>query len=385
VWTSELSQEGQKFEVPRGTRVERAYRLRQLHDQGFDGWVITNYDSIIHLQVEQAIRQWNPELVIFDESHLLKTHNSKRSRAAARIGANRRVWLLTGTAVAGSPLDLYGQMRAISPDIFRGWNWWQFRNHYAVMGGYLNKQVVGYQNMEDLRRRIRPYIHTVNREKVLTLPQYRDQIIDVEAEKEDWEEYVRLARTGVSSRFGWVTSTPLDKALRLSQLAGLVKIPATLDLVSEILSAGEPVVVFHRFLEEGDRIVDGLRRAGAEVLILRGSVSEEGRAKAVEDFQTGKRPVVLLCQIAVGSLGITLTRAAIAVYHSHSWSWAEYQQSRDRIRRIGQTRSILYRHPVLRGPNGERTIDHLILDALERKEDLANLIVHHPELLERGL
>lgn len=385
VWKAELSEEGELVRIPRGTRLERAAQIRELAEEGWDGWVLTNYDSIIHREVEQAILQWNPELVIFDESHLLKTHSSKRSKAAARIGTNRRVWLLTGTAVAGSPLDLYGQMRAIDPKIFRGWNWWQFRNYYGIMGGYLNKQVVGYRNLDDLRRRIRPYVHSVDREEVLELPEYRDQVIPVLVEDEDWEEYVHLAKTGVSGRFAWVTTTPLDKAIRLAQLAGLLKIDATLALAEEVLIAGEPVVIFHRYLEEGDRLREGLKHRGYEVLELRGEVSEEERGERIRRFQADKRPVAMLCQISVGSLGITLTQAAVTIYHSNTWSYAEYQQSRDRTRRIGQTRSVLYRHPLLTGPGGEKTIDHLIYRALARKENLAKQIVEHPEILEQGL
>jgi SNF2 family DNA or RNA helicase len=69
-------------------------------------------------------------------------------------------------------------------------------------------------------------------------------------------------------------------------------------------------------------------------------------------------------------MGLTLTAASVAVYYSLDFSYANYQQSRARIHRIGQTKKTLYIHLVAKG-----TVDEKIIAALQHKGDIATLLV----------
>jgi len=70
---------------------------------------------------------------------------------AARKAARYRLGL-SGTPMPHSPLDVYAYFRFIDATIF-GWSYNRFRQHFAVMGGYQNHQVVAYDNLDELNRK----------------------------------------------------------------------------------------------------------------------------------------------------------------------------------------------------------------------------------------
>ena len=60
----------------------------------------------------------------------------------------------------------------------------------------------------------------------------------------------------------------------------------------------------------------------------------------------------------------------VAVYYSLDFSYANYEQSRARIRRIGQTKRGVYIHLVCKD-----TIDEKVMAALKQKADVSKLLV----------
>src|SRR3954451_21406334 len=91
--------------------------------------------------------------LILDESHRVKAPGGTASKNCALLGQHAgHVLELTGTPMPHSPLDVYGQFRAMDPGIF-GTNFSRFRLRYAVMGGWEGKVVVGYQNQEEFARK----------------------------------------------------------------------------------------------------------------------------------------------------------------------------------------------------------------------------------------
>ena len=94
------------------------------------------------------------------------------------------------------------------------------------------------------------------------------------------------------------------------------------------------------------------------------------RGAVVEAFQNDPAVKVFVAQIQTAGLGITLHAASAAVFYSLDFNYANYAQALARIHRIGQAQPVTYIHLL-----AERTVDDRVLDALERKEDLARTIV----------
>lgn len=375
VWEDELEQDEIYWYVaPEGTRAEKAETVAGAGDW----WIILNYEALLDKKVEKAIKSWNPGLVIIDESHKIKTVTAKRSRAVHRICEGRRTYLLSGTPITRNLLDLYSQYKAIDPDIWDGQTWTNFRYKYARYGGYLNKEVVGYRNVDELKDRVRPYSIVLRKDDVLDLPPKTDQRIPTHLTAAQWEAYQDLADGGLWE--GEPVLNPLERALRLQQFTGRAKIGTTVDVVAELLEADQKVVVFYRFREEGKRL-EASPLSGQVVAHLHGDVPAKRRTEMVRAFQETSGPGVFLAQVSAGATAITLTASSEVVYHSLTWAFEDYFQSRDRVYRIGQRRGVTYRHILATGPGSERTIDKLVLDALQTKQDVAAMITADPSLI----
>lgn len=86
----------------------------------------------------------------FDESQWMKTYNSNTAKNVIGTLSEFEPWvdLLSGTPVTQSVMDWWPQLRAVG--LLVGTNPINFRNRYAVMGGFKGKKVTGFKNEEEL-------------------------------------------------------------------------------------------------------------------------------------------------------------------------------------------------------------------------------------------
>jgi SNF2 family DNA or RNA helicase len=369
VWERELEEEGHSVLMPQGTRKNKASTIRSYEG---DGYTVINYEALLEPEVERAISRGGYDLLIVDEAHKIKTATAKRSKVLHRLGKQFPALLLSGTPITKNLLDLYSQYKVIEPDIWNGSSWTSFKQFWGIWGGYGGYELIGYRDPEGLKDRIAPYTVVARKEDTLDLPSKTHTIVPVDLGKSS-SSYREMALTGVSGE--WVTSNPLEKALRLAQITSAAKIEATVAWAEDMMEMDEPVVIYVRFLNSLFEIGERLG-----VMPLHGGTTQAMRTEMVRNFQGGANPV-FLAQIAAGSVGITLTRASHMWYNDLSFAYEDWAQSQDRIHRIGQEYPVNYYYATAVGPRGGRTIDHLVYDAVQRKDDVAGYITRNPELL----
>ena len=386
VWTREITAflPGAESRELLGTRAKRLEALEQLawcQSQGAPLIVaVVNYESAWRLEAE--IARWSPDMVIADESQRIKGHATKQTKGVTRIGrvADYRL-ALSGTPVTNGPLDVFAQWRFLDESVF-GPSYYAFRARYAVMGGFEGKQVVGYRALDELTRRAHRIAYRVTKADALDLPETTDVTVPVALSAPERRAYDQLARESVAEFDGAEVSVTnvLTRLLRLQQITsgsvpaddgkvvelGASKIDAAVELVEDAVSGGGKVVVFCRFRAEIERIAAMVPGA----LVLTGDTPQAERGELVCRFQQDADARVLIAQIQVGGAGITLTAASTMVFCSTSFNYAETQQARARIHRIGQHSACTYYHVV-----ATDTVDELIQEAIARKEDVARLIV----------
>lgn len=374
VWHAELAVVGHHAPYLPKSGAAKAKFLREEKPQ----IVVINYEALLNAETLRALWGLSPYTLILDESQRIKTPTAKRTKAALALSTGHTTYILSGTPITRSMLDLYSQYKTIDPWIWDNQSFSRFKQKYAIMGGYGGYQVVGYRNVQDLETRIQPYTFALRKEDALSLPPQTDQVLPILSEPEFWKDYRKLANGGLWK--GKPVDNPLTRALRLQQLVGSEKVKYTVEVVRDLIEAGEPTVVFYRFLDEGMRLSDTLYNT-VPIHEINGMVEAEQRTRAVEAFQNGA-PSALLAQIDSGAVAITLTASSNVVYHSMSWNYESAVQSRDRVHRIGQTKPVTYRYVQLVGPAGQESIDSLIHKALLRKGDIAAMIMENPKLLE---
>jgi SNF2 family DNA or RNA helicase len=365
------------FANVRSKRDEAERQIRLAEAQGVPAVIVINYDSAWRTPFAEwaLLKKW--DLVVADEIHRCKAPGGKASRYLARLGKAARYRLgLSGTPMPHSPLDVYGYFRFIDATIF-GWSFHKFRQHYAVMGGYQNHQVVAYGNLDELNRKFYSVTFACGKD-VLDLPPEMHITYTCQLGPEARKVYRSLERdliAEVQSREITVANA-LVKLLRLQQITGgnirtddgadVLIDSAKSNLLRDVLedvAADESVVVFCRFHKDLDTVIRVAEETGRKSLEL------SGRTDDLKRWQAGEASV-LAVQIESGGVGVDLTRARYALYYSLGFSLGSYEQSLARIHRPGQTRPVEYIHLLAEG-----TVDEKVMAALGRRADVVHTVL----------
>ena len=366
-----------------GTSAKKIDTLRHLNGSALQVAVI-NYESAWRL--EKELTAWNPDLIIADEGHKIKTHNISASKAMHRLGARARYrLLLTGTPVTNKAIDVFSQYKFLNPAIF-GQSFYAFRNRYFDMVGYGNHTPVLKKSMErELTEKIHSIAYRATKAECLDLPETTDIIRKVELEPQAMLLYRNLVKDSYAELSeGEVTITNvLTKLLRLSQLTGgflgsddsskaeqvsTAKLKVLEDIIDSALEENKKLVVIARFIPEINAICRMLDKKGVRYSLLTGSVKD--RDEQVAQFQNYPDVPVFVGQIATAGLGITLTAASTMVFYSLDYSMSNFEQTKARIHRAGQRVPCTYIYLTATG-----TVDEKVLKALKNKANLAKSLV----------
>lgn len=350
-------------------------------------FVIINYDSVWRKELGDFIyKQAGFDMVILDESHRAKAAGSKVSKYLAMLGRKVEYKMcLSGTPMANSPLDLYGQYRFLDPSIF-GTNYYLFLQNYAVMGGPERRFIVGFRNQKDLHDKFKSIAYSCKMADIkdkIKLPDslpptYRAVKLpskDLKTMKELNKEFVAECGTGHI-----VVSNVLVKLIRLQQICSgfcytqesvfeqpqiqelnSSKEDALTDMLQDI-GINENVVVFCQFRHDLEAIERSALKTGRKYMELSGSANELDVWKSYDGAVIG-------VQIQAGSEGVDMTKANHAIYFSLPHSLAMYMQSRARLYRPGQTRPVSFCHLLAEG-----TIDMALYKSLIKKKDIITSI-----------
>ncbi|MFC5543310.1 DEAD/DEAH box helicase [Ureibacillus suwonensis] len=366
-----------------GSGTKKADTLRHIRGASLQVAVV-NYESAWRL--EKEILAWQPDLIIADEGHKIKTHNIAASKALHRIGAKASYrLLLTGTVITNKAIDVFSQYKFLNTAIFGG-SFYVWRNRYFDMTGYGNHTPVLKRSMEqDLMRRLHSIAFRATKAECLDLPEMTDIVRYVELESAALRVYRDLVKDSYAelSQSEVTVTNILTRLLRLSQLTGgfigdddgnapqrisTAKQSALEDIIDEAQQEGKKLVIIARFISEINAICKLLDKQGIGYSCIMGGVKD--RKEQVSAFQNNPDIQVFVGQIATAGLGITLTAASTMVFYSEDYSMSNFEQAKARIHRVGQKENCTYIYLVAKG-----TVDEKVLEALRSKADLARTLV----------
>jgi len=208
-----------KAVILKGSRQKRLKLLKQEYDV-----YIINYQALRLFTRDLQEKKFN--IMICDESACLKGYKSLQSKAAFKIGqVIPYKFIATGTPITNNPLDIFGQYRFMNPFIF-GFSYIKFRSQYAIMGGYLNYQVLRWINMQEFQKKIYQCAIRYTKEQCLDLPEKLYETIYIDLPDEQQRIYRDLRTSFLAEFEGRIVSASiiLTKLLRFSQItSGFVK------------------------------------------------------------------------------------------------------------------------------------------------------------------
>lgn len=355
--------------------------------------IVVNYESAWRL--EKEITKWKPDLIVCDESSKIKNPGTSQSKAMHKLGKLTKYnIILTGTPITNNPLDIFSQYKFLDEDILGG-SYYLFRNRYAVFGGYQNHQIIGYRHLAELVEKVHEIAYRIKIEDAVDLPPFIDETRTIKLEPKAQSIYTQIERdcyAALSADAEVTARNVLTQLLRLSQCTGgyirddvsgvaqavsTAKLDALEDIIDTCQDEGKKVVVFARFVPEIEAIEKLLKKKDIGYALIYGATTD--RADQVKKFQEDEDCRVFIGQLQTTGMGLTLTAASVAVFYSLDFSYANYEQSRARIHRIGQKEKCLYVHLVCKG-----TVDERIMNALKHKGDVAKLMVDDWRTLING-
>lgn len=410
-WKNEIlkHQPQATVEILYGSKMERielfVYALRNKVN-----FLLINYDgiSVVYDYFNKYLSS-NIALIL-DESHSIKNIRTRRfkllSKLQDKFSFSKR-FLLSGTPITQSPLDIFTQFYFIDKEIFGDKRFFtSFRARYVVHSPYNRHIVVGYRNLDELQSRMAPKINRVELDDCVDLPgkvyqeikvllperlqniynsfiESKVLMIDSQVirECENVLDYINIARQICN---GFVYDS-LDKSNYFDIFRLVKEKSSKLELI-ENLFANNPkkqFIIYYNFKLEGLLLKEFLDSLGISHEVIDGSVSIEERNDIVTRFQNEENIEIqfLLCQIQTTRLGLNLTNAEITVYHTNNHSVEYRLQSEFRNYRIGQDKKVQYVDIIY-----DKTIEASIKKALDKKIDLSKRMMDfgEAETLLRG-
>lgn len=373
-----------------------------LEKKGDRETVVLNLEAI--WKQRKALKRWMHKAqrgyIIVDESHRAKDKDSKVSRALRTIARRAKYKLcLSGTPTDGKVEDVWAQMDIADPKVFGDWK--TFKADHLLMGGWMNRQVVGVRNLEEYQRKLHSRSYRVLLEDVKETPtdiappneirfplveshDYYHQMHNKFVVELNKTVKVKELQADGSYKFvdkpkRIVAARVITQAMKLHQLTGGFifdtpenevhvlgneKLTYCGALVEALAPA--PVVIIVRFIPE-------LLRIGALMRLLgRTPTYISGQHKS---YRSGDPFDVAIVQIRSG-ISIDLAHAEECIFYSWNYSLIDYDQAMFRIRSFTSKRAR-YHYLIARGTIDEQlyqtVIDKLvfsqvIVDAFRHKK-----------------
>lgn len=360
---------------------------------------ITNYEvfSVASMKpLYDALLEWGPKCIVFDESHRCKDFKAKRTKKAIEIADRAQFkYILTGTPVLNSLMDVFTQFRIMDGGKTFGKNFFSFRGKYFYdvnMGMPRSKHFPCWRPrrgaLGEIREKIGASSMRVTKDECLDLPPLVKKTIQVPMTTQQQKLYDTMKKDFIAfiNDKACVAELAITKALRLQQIVtGFVpveegqgkrinmkikdnpRMQALKELLAD-LTVGNKVIVWCVFKENYNDIREVCEVLKVDYVECHGSVSQADKQKAVDKFNTDKKCKVFFGHPGSAGIGLNLVSASHSIFYSRSFSLEYDLQAEARNYRGGSEIHEKITRIDLVTPG---TIDELVMKALASKEQLS--------------
>ncbi|RZB55155.1 hypothetical protein D0Y65_044836 [Glycine soja] len=382
---------------------------------------IISYDLVPKLQ--NMLMTHDFKVVIADESHFLKNAQAKRTTASLPVIKKAQyALLLSGTPALSRPIELFKQLEALYPDVYR--NVHEYGNRYCkgvshlfitdktllisqfffcclwmsfhpVIVTWIFQGVFGvYQgasNHEELHNLIKAtvMIRRLKKDVLSQLPVKRRQQVFLDLENKDMKQINALFQEleMVKAKIKAAKSQEEAESLKFAQKnlinkiytdSAEAKIPSVLDYIGTVIEAGCKFLIFAHHQPMIDSIHEFLLKKKVGCIRIDGGTPAASRQQLVTDFQEKDAIKAAVLSIKAGGVGLTLTAASTVIFAELSWTPGDLIQAEDRAHRIGQVSSVNIYYLL-----ANDTVDDIIWDVVQSKlENLGQMLDGHENVLE---
>lgn len=318
------------------------------------------------------------DMLVIDELSSFKSPKAQRFKALRLVRPQfSRVVGLTGTPAPNGLIDIWSQIYLLDQGERLEKTITKYREKYFRPGRSNGQVVFDYKILDGSEKAIYQKISDIcvsmKAEDYLELPPRLDHITevslsgDIREQYEDFEktEVLRLLDQDEESPISAVNAAALSNKLLQFSNGAIYDADRNvheihdykLEALEEIVEAanGEPVLIFYSFRHDISRIKRKLKAYKPRELV---------DGKDIDDWNTGKIPVLLAHPAGAGH-GLNLQKGGnIIVWYGLTWSLELYQQACARLHRQGQSRPVQIYHLLTKG-----TMDEDVMKAISGKAD----------------
>ncbi len=348
--------------------------------QQYDGdcfFTVCNYEQVLRDILSIELVKW--DLIILDEGQRIKNWEAKTSRIIKGLRSTFAL-VLSGTPLENRLDELYSVVQFI--DDRRLGPAFRFFNRHRVVDD--RGKVLGYKNLAELRKKLKPILLRRTREGVLSdLPSRSTEIVRITATDEQLVLHgVHMQTVSTIVRKSFLTEMDLlrlQKALLMCRMAAdstfLVdkqepgyssKLEKLGDLLAQLSGEkGRKIVLFSEWTTMLNLVEPILKRLKIGFVRLDGSVPQKKRQALVHEFQKNSQCCVFLTSNA-GSTGLNLQAANTVINVDLPWNPAVLEQRIGRVHRMGQKRPVQVFVLIT-----TETLEENLLGTLSAKHELA--------------
>lgn len=326
-------------------------------------------------------------MLVLDESTQIKNNQSVRTKSllgTSRMAEYTRI--LSGAPMVQGPQDIWAQLKFIGE--FRGVNFYQFRNRYCRMGGYMGKKIVGPNpdTIGEIHRILDRCAFRARKEDWLDIPPKMYYTRDIDQSPAQKRHYKSMVQDFVTL----INGEEIEAAMVITQMGKLQQISSNfvydeagkvqkidgpnhkLNEIKQILEEieGRAIIVTY-FTHSTENLLEELEGYGA--VGIYGGLSDDEIEQAKKEFNEGEARVIV-CQSSAAKYGHTLLGSKdlpchTTIFYENSFSLDDRIQIEDRNHRIGQKHGV----NIIDLPSSG--VEMKVIKALQQKQDISEAII----------
>ena len=257
-----------------------------------------------------------------------------------------------------------------------------YKSQYCNFGGFADKQVIGFKNLDILQEEIKQCSLRRTLDQVRADMPAKTVTLELLEPEDDQRKFYEAIKEGVkeeADKIDLKTSSLLALTTRLRQASACPSILTTqpvssckvdrcLELIQEICSQGEKVVVLSVFKETLNELAAKLGEF--RFSLNTGDVHDSIVASNVARFQDDPREQVFIGTWGKVGTGWTLNSASYLICLDTPYTAAMFDQGTDRIWRVNNTRPAFITVLMCKD-----TIDERVQQIIETKKELGEYLV----------
>ena len=354
-WEDELKQEG--YTEDQITIIDKSRKLKTL-DEEQNLWTMITYDLVKSIPVFKWLFQNAWQIVVTDESHMIKRWKSKRTKKVIRATRHipKRI-AMSGSPITNDPGDVFSQCLFYDDGKTFGKDYWKFRNRYYVNNEYSHGWYLRSGSKNLIAKKLTTSSFYIDEDDAMKLPPKRSIIKSVPMTGiqkryhnqvlKEWEiqlkektvleidqVVVQLSKLRqIASGFLYLTD---DEGNRKTIWFKSSKLKLLKELLTDedYLKHKPKIVIWCAFTAEILKIAEMAKELEIKAVTFYGS-DRKKKNQARKDFKNKASVRLFIGQVDSGVGMNELVVSDTAAYFSNSHKVVSRQQSMRRVRRKG--------------------------------------------------